>query len=192
MPDAFDLLGIEPQFTIDAAEVERRHRALLAKLHPDRSSVPVPVSEPDLSLNPAPVPQPDAREAREASLARLGDINNAYRIITDPILRAEQLLARLGVAPQSKAEPELLTRIFEQRQAVDDATHAGDVECLSNIAAAARARQSALIDELAAFFEIEQACVSVPQETQIARVLDELRYLKKLVERAELALDELL
>ena len=61
MPDAFDLLGIEPRFAIDAVELDQRHRDLLSQLHPDR--------------NPAP-DAPDAREAHAASLARgltLGD-----------------------------------------------------------------------------------------------------------------------
>jgi len=183
MPDAFDLLGIEPRFSIDAADVERRHRQLLAQLHPDRHRVPESVPAPDLELAP---------DARESLLTQLGDINNAYRIVSDPIRRAEQLLWRRGVVPDSKAAPELLARVFEQREAVDDATHRGDVDSLSNYATAARKRQSAFIEELAAFFEIESARVSVPQQTQIARVLDELRYLKKLIERAELALDDLL
>ncbi len=190
MTDAFDLLGIEPRFTVDIAEVDRRHRELLAQLHPDRTPKPVP----ECTTDPAPecVPVPDARQSRDATLARLGDINDAYRIISDPVRRAEQLLARRGLAPESQVDPELLARVFEQRQAVDDATHAGDVDSLSNLAAAARVRQSALLTELAAFFEVEQARVSVPQKTQIARVLDELRYLKKLIERAAQALDDLL
>jgi len=57
MPDAFDLLGIEPRFSIDAADVERRHRQLLAQLHPDRHRVPESVPAPDLEL------APDARES---------------------------------------------------------------------------------------------------------------------------------
>jgi molecular chaperone HscB len=177
MPDAFDLLGIEPRFAIDAVELDRRHRDLLSQLHPDR--------------NPAP-DAPDAREAHAASLARLGDINDAYRIISDPIRRAEQLLSRRGAGPMSGDDPELLARIFEQREAVDNATDRSDTDSLSIYATAARKRQSALIEELTAFFEIEPARVSVPQKTQIARALEELRYLKKLIERAEQALDELL
>ena len=97
MPDAFDLLGIEPRFTIDTSVLDRRHRDLLAQLHPDRNRGLDCV--PDLKL------APDRKhDAREALLAQLGDINDAYRIILDPICRAEQLLGRRGIVPTSQAE----------------------------------------------------------------------------------------
>ncbi len=189
MPDAFDLLGIEPRFAIDAAELDRRHRDLLTQLHPDR--IPVPADELIPDNAPAPPDNPQS-DARAVLLSQLGELNDAHRSLLDPIRRAEQLLVRRGRALTPDGDPELLARVFEQREAIEDATHRRDANSLSTYAAAARARQSALIEELAAFFETEQGCVSVPQKTPIARVLDELRYLKKLIERAELTLDELL
>lgn len=176
MPDAFDLFEVEPRFTIDPVDIERRHRALLAKMHPDC------LAAPEVERNP---------DAREALLAQLGDINDAYRSLSDPIRRAEQLLRRRGESAEPTDCPELLTLVFEQRQSVDDATAEGDIDRLTIYVTTARKRQSQLLGELTAYFDAQPAIVPVPHTNRISQVLDELRYLKKLVERAEHALDEL-
>jgi molecular chaperone HscB len=173
MLDAFELLGVEPRFAVDVAELERRHRELLAQLHPDRKSA--------APLDP---------DARAALLTQLGELNDAYRSLRDPVQRAEQLLRRRGQSAPCTDSPALLARVFEQREAVEAAAGRRDIESLSGYVASARERQSALLRELAAYFEGEPAHVSVPHKNKIGPALEELRYLKKLLETAERALDE--
>src|SRR5687767_12186297 len=77
--DPFATLGLPRSFAVDADALERRYRALQRKLHPDR-----------FALKPA--------AERRASLERATAVNEAYRVVKDPVRRAEALLALAGVA----------------------------------------------------------------------------------------------
>jgi len=171
MRDAFDVLGVEPRFGLDLTELEAHHRKLSAELHPDRQSA-------------------SSAAERAAKLTQLSEVNQAYRSLSDPISRAEQLLQRRGESVPATKTAELLQRIFEQRQSVENAKDEGNACRLSDWVTAARARQAALASELSAFFDGEPTVLPAPHQ-QIAPVFEELRYLKKIIERAERALDEL-
>ncbi len=97
----FQLFGIEPAFTVDAAGLERRFYALSRKLHPDvyaRSS-------------------PQEQQAALDATARL---NDAYRTLRDPYLRAEYLLKHFGVPSRGALDPEFLEDIFELNERVEE------------------------------------------------------------------------
>jgi molecular chaperone HscB len=168
MQDAFDVLGLEPKYSLDATDLERRQRTLLAGLHPNR--------------------QPsDANTDR--GFAAQGQINDAVRQLRDPVKRAELLLTRAGQTMQSVQTPELLERVFEQREAIEDAVQRRDRTVLSDHVGAARARQRELLSVLAAHFEsgpVQSCGISA-----FSVVLQELRYLAKLIERGEQGLDDI-
>lgn len=172
MADAFEVLHIEPQFVIDRSELERRHRALLAELHPSRrASAP-------------------AAESSDILFAKQGEINAAYQQLSDPLTRAELLLTRQGRSLAAAQSPELLTRIFEQRQALEQAVSLRDASAISNCVGAARTRQERLHNALCTHFS--PIAAQAPLQTEeLGSILQELRYLNKLVLRGEQELDDL-
>ena len=86
MADPFDTLGVEPRFDLDSSALEQRHRDLSRALHPDRYTG-APAAE------------------RRLSLGRAIDVNEAFRVLKDPIRRAEALLRRAGVPVGEISEP---------------------------------------------------------------------------------------
>src|SRR3954469_17524249 len=112
MTDPFETLGVEPRFDLDLRAVEQRHRDLSKALHPDRYAG-APATE------------------RRLSLSRAIDVNEAFRVLRDPIRRAEALVRRAGVAvgetAEHKASPDLLLEIIEAREALSEARRAGNL-----------------------------------------------------------------
>jgi molecular chaperone HscB len=172
MRDAFDVLGLEPRFDIDNAELDRRERQSLAELHPNRSSNTESQSNP------------------RATFSRQGEINEACSQLRDPATRAELLLQRRNQSYSGEQSPTLLTHIFEQREALEQALTHGDSIALSDCVGAARARQAELVSALAAHFSAD-ASQGAAQAKDIALTLQELKYLNKIVKRGEQALDDL-
>ena len=111
--DPFDTLGVEARFDLDLPAVEKTHRELSRALHPDRY-VGASASE------------------RRAALGKAVEVNEAWRILRDPIRRAEALLALRGVTlderRETKADPEFLMEMLEQREALAEAKQARDLE----------------------------------------------------------------
>ena len=82
--DPFATLGIARTYTVDMAALEKTHRELSRALHPDRYV--------------------DAgASARRAALTKAVEVNEAWRIVRDPIRRAEALLELAGVAVGEEA-----------------------------------------------------------------------------------------
>ena len=123
--DPFATLGVPRQYDVDLAAVERTHRELSRALHPDRF-VGAPPSE------------------RRTALARAIEVNEAWRVVRDPIRRAEAILTLAGVAVgedrEPKADPEFLMEMLEQREALADARHSRDLGAVRKMAAAIEAR----------------------------------------------------
>jgi molecular chaperone HscB len=122
--DPFSSLGIPPTFDVDLAAAERAHRDLSRALHPDRF-VNATASE------------------RRAALAKAIEVNEAWRVVRDPIRRAEALLRLAGVAvgenDEPPADPEFLMEMLEQREALAEARDARDVGRIREIACSVEA-----------------------------------------------------
>jgi molecular chaperone HscB len=121
--DPFATLGIARAFDVDLAAVEKVHRELSRALHPDRY-VGASKSE------------------RATSLAKAVEVNEAWRVVRDPIRRAEALLALHGVAVSdgdgravAKADPGFLMDMLEQREALSEAKASKDIEAVRRMAA---------------------------------------------------------
>jgi molecular chaperone HscB len=84
-----------------------------------------------------------ASERREA-LARAIEVNEAWRVVRDPIRRAEALLDLRGAGVsedrEPKPEPEFLMEMLEQREALSEAMEARDHVAIRKLADAIRAR----------------------------------------------------
>jgi molecular chaperone HscB len=103
-PNAFELLALEPGFDLDPAEIEAQLFAASARWHPDRYAL---------------APEAD-RLAAEDHMAL---INDAHRMLQDPLRRAELLLRLAGAAPTEgtdrQADPEFLMRMMETSEEAD-------------------------------------------------------------------------
>ncbi len=104
MADAFDVLGLEPEFDLDPVTLERAYLVRAAHAHPDRAG-----GDPEASRLSA-------------------SINEARRLLSDPESRANVLLARLG-GPSKEQEKSLpsgfLAEMMEVREDIESAVAAG-------------------------------------------------------------------
>jgi molecular chaperone HscB len=130
MNDPFDLLGIEPTFDLDMSAVEKRHRDLSRVLHPDRH----------VGSSPA---------ERRMSLGRAVEVNEAFRVVREPIRRAEALLRRHGVfveeGAEGKADPEFLMEMMELRESLSEAKATRDAARIQQLANGVRTRQEGVV-----------------------------------------------
>src|SRR5580692_8241770 len=110
--DPFATLGIARSYDVDLAAVEKTHRDLSRALHPDRF------------LGAAP-------SERRAALSKAVEVNEAWRIVRDPIRRAEALLTLEGAAVGEGKEPqpdaEFLMEMLELREALAEAKAGRDL-----------------------------------------------------------------
>src|SRR5438552_18538223 len=121
--DPFETLGIEPAFSLDLEVLEQRHRDMSRALHPDRYAA-------------------SGAAERRMALGRAIEVNEAFRILKDPIRRAEALLARHGVASgagkEPPASPALLMEVMERREALADMRQSKDKAALERVTAEVR------------------------------------------------------
>ena len=138
MADPFDTFGVMPAFDIDLGALEQRYRDLSRVLHPDRH-VGEPASE------------------RRMALGRAVEVNEAWRVLRDPLTRAEALLRRLGLDPRAaggdKAAPAFLMDMMEQREALSDARRSGDATRVARLAAEIARKQDEAMAKLSGLFQ---------------------------------------
>jgi molecular chaperone HscB len=168
--DAFSLLGLEREFAIDTADLERRFRERSRRLHPDRFA------------------RAEPRE-RRLSLEHATRLNDAYRTLKDWRLRAAYLLGLAGtdvfVEGRTFADPDFLEEQLEWREALALARADGDAARLARIAGDARERLRRIEDEVARRFADERWFSDLPVD--IARRLSRARYYDNIVGDAERA-----
>ncbi len=177
MHDPFSILGLPARFDLDLAEAEKRHRELSRALHPDRFA------------------QSTAGE-RRAALGKAIEVNEAWRILKDPIRRGEALLAQLGVhveeGREPKPDPELLMEMMEKREALAEAGRARDEARLRALTVELGERQKRLTAALASTFrEAEASADRSRLAVELLRKLSELRYYRRFLEEAATLEDEL-
>ena len=135
MVDPFETLGIPPAFDLDLTAVEKRYRELARVLHPDRY----------IGGSPA---------ERRMALGKAVEVNEAWRLVRDPIRRAEALLRRRGVrieeGKEPKAAPEFLMEMMEQREALSEAKMSADAAAVERLAEAIYDRQKDVTARIAA------------------------------------------
>jgi molecular chaperone HscB len=126
--DPFTTLGIERTFDIDLAAVEKTHRELSRALHPDRHAA-------------------GGATERRMALSKAIEVNEAWRVVKDPIRRAEALFrlagVKVGEANEPKADPEFLMDMMEQREALAEARATRDVAAAHELGARIETRAAA-------------------------------------------------
>ena len=119
--DHFFLFGLPRKLWIEMSALEKRFLQLSWKLHPDKF------------VNASPAEQ-------ELSLKRSSELNDAYRVLRDPVARVEYLLEVEGMRKEGEhkqqAPPELLEEVFELNESLDELREAkasgGDLASLKS------------------------------------------------------------
>lgn len=167
----FDVLGVPRAFHLDARTLEERLRELSKQFHPDRFAKAPP-------------------HERMVALSRTTELNDAYRVLKDPVKRAEYLLKLEGIdvaderSSQVKAAPALLAEVLERNEQLADARAERDrakVEALAAEVKAGRAAALAAIDQGFGAFEAGDRS-KLPE---IAQALVALRYHARFLEQVE-------
>jgi molecular chaperone HscB len=159
--DHFSLLGLPRRYRIDAAALDRAYRSLQAAIHPDRHAG-----------------GEDA--ARRMALQASARVNEAYETLRDPAARGEYLLSLQGIASLSETDTampmDFLVEQMERREAIGDATAAGDHAALEAALAAIGADQRSLDADLAAALDDRAAQDEAKTLVRKLRFLDRVRH----------------
>jgi molecular chaperone HscB len=103
--DHFLLFGLPRKLWIEMSALEKRFLELSWKLHPDKF------------VNAS-------AEEQELSLKRCSELNDAYRVLRDPVARVEYLLEIEGMRKEGEhkqqAPPELLEEVFALNESLDE------------------------------------------------------------------------
>ena len=157
--DHFARLGLPAALDLDAAALDRAYFALQRQWHPDRF-----IGKP---------PEERAKASAEAAA-----LNEAYRVLKDPLGRAIYMAELNGIALPGDGktidDPDLLTEVMDAREELQEASSVGEIDALAKFA-----RE-----------DLEQALAGLPRLFQandkaaIRKALLRMRYLDKFAEEA--------
>ncbi len=174
MIDPFATLGIARSFDVDLSAVEKTHRELSRALHPDRYT------------------GAGHSERREA-LGKAVEVNEAWRVVRDPIRRAEALFTLAGVAVGETSEPKptgaFLMDMLEQREALSDAKVARDASAVRALAGTIEARLHEAEKALGEGFA--RANVDAAALAPLVGRLGELRFYRRFLDEVSAIEDEM-
>ncbi len=163
--DHFARLGLPRQFSVDRDALEDAYLDRAKRVHPDRFAT-APVAE------------------RRVAMERSAALNEGYRIVRDPVQRAEYLVKLAGIDvdssdPQSGAphmDQAFLIAMIERREEVEQARARGAValgELRARVDAQLEDVFDRAIDELEAG-RIEPAALGLVERRYLQRLIDEI------------------
>ena len=119
----FELFGLAPAFALDVARLEAAYRDIQSKVHPDRYA--------------------HAGDAeRRASMQMTTQVNEAYRTLKNPVLRAKYLLEMnsvdVGFETNTAMPRDFLMQQMELREKLEEAKQASDLDLISRDLAGAK------------------------------------------------------
>jgi molecular chaperone HscB len=166
--DPFATLGAPRRFDLDLRAVEKAHRELSRALHPDRY-VAAGASE------------------RRAALERAVLVNEAWRVVRDPVARAEALFTLAGVKVGDTHEPkppaDLLMEMMEAREELSEVRAKRDIAGVRRLIDAMTVRKEQVERALAA--GLDGANGTGKDLAPLVGKLGELRYCRRFLEEAE-------
>jgi molecular chaperone HscB len=168
----FEYLGVARVYDLDLRDLELKFKALSRKLHPDRF----------VSAEPA---------ERLASLRRATDLNQAYRVLRDPVRRAEYILSLEGIDLSREdsggvtVDPAFLMEILSLREGLLEAKLEGDLEKLGILTADVRGRAADAMSQVAAAFADFRGGAGRPALERAGQALVSLRYFRRFLDEVE-------
>jgi molecular chaperone HscB len=166
--DAFAVLGLPSTFALDAAALRAALLRESLLWHPDRFALA------------------DAAQRHTAEL-RMAEVNRAHAALSDPLGRADALLARAG-APMPRGTdhvscPGVLLSMMELKEEIAEARAAGDGERVAVAAhRLAEEERRSLADLGAAFSAWESAGAPADKTRELHARLAEATYLRRTAE----------
>lgn len=164
----FDILGLPVAYDVDPVLLQKRMIQLAAANHPDRYTDPL-----------------DQADAAQRAAA----INEAHRVLRDPLLRAQlllELLAGSASRDEKALPPDLLMQMMEVREELEDAIASQDKPTLDRLRQWAADEQAthlqAMGDHLNA--ALSPAAPDQADHLQQAQLhLNTLRYLARMLQQ---------
>jgi molecular chaperone HscB len=170
----FAVLGIAPRFDLDLTSVEKTHRELSRALHPDRYAGA-------------------GASERQAALSKAVEVNEAWRVVKDPIRRAEAVFALAGIPVGERTEPPaspaLLMDVMELREELDLARNKKDRARVESLVTRVKAKRVAAEETLRAGFGAANG--DAAKMGGLVSALGELRYFRRFLDEAS-AVEDLL
>ena len=134
MQNHFELFGLTPAFGLDREALEKAYLEIQSRVHPDRFA--------------------HAGDAeRRASMQWTTRVNEAYRILKDPVQRAKHILELQGIdvgfETNTQMPTDFLLRQLELREELEMAVHKKDPALLDALRRALDGEKLLLQDQLA-------------------------------------------
>ena len=173
LTDHFTLLGLPRTFNLDDGELQKRFFAINRYVHPDRQEDTAP-------------------EAQQLSLAMSAAVNNAYRTLKDPALRAAYLMELLGgkSSAADKSVPDgFLDTMMMMQEELADAKAGGNTAAVARLRGVLTNQRDGLIGCIAELFDrYDKAvgCEGIRRDVldEIRRQLNAISYVRKLLSQA--------
>jgi molecular chaperone HscB len=174
-PDYYEFFDLPRRLGLDAEDLKSRFYTLSRLLHPDRYTR-------------------RSEQERRFSLEASSILNDAYRVLKDPIRRAEYVLRQEGfpVGDQRNKDvpPELLEEVFELNMALDE-LRGGDLEVLPQLEEMRNRfleMLGAIDSELEALFARHDAAAGEQRRQVLAQIrstLNRRRYISNLIQEVD-------
>jgi molecular chaperone HscB len=160
--DYFELFQIPRRYRIDLADVERKFLAISRNIHPDYFGG-------------------SSDDMRKLSVNLSAELNEALRVLKDPVLRAGYLLEEAG-GPSAAADrtvPQaVLTNVMMLREEVEEA--AADPETATMVRGKAERKRRQMLDDIADLADrVDKA--STNEKTRLRHLLNSVRYYDNLL-----------
>src|SRR5262245_32307854 len=130
-PDHFALFALPARFAMDEAALERAHKAVQSRVHPDRYAA-------------------GTAAERRVAMQWAARANEAFQTLRSPVRRARYLCERAGVEVESNSNADLPAEFLAQqmnwRESLEDAGH--DFSALDALESTMTAERSRLIGEI--------------------------------------------
>lgn len=166
MQSHFELFGLPPAFSLEKDRLEKAYREIQSRVHPDRFA--------------------HAGDAeRRASLQWTTRVNEAFRVLKNPVARAKHILELHGVdvafETNTAMPPEFLMQQMELRESLEEATEKKDPAVLESL-------HKSLVEEKEALIEKISVSIDAQKDYQrAAGLVRKLMFLDKLDEEIDLA-----
>jgi len=174
-PDYYEFFDLPRRLAVNPEDLKSRFYTLSRLLHPDRYTR-------------------RSEQERRFSLEASSILNDAYRVLKDPIQRAEYVLRQegfpIGDQRNKDVPPELLEEVFELNMALDE-LRGGDLDVLPQLDAMRRRFLDMLAEidrSLEALFARHDAAPPEERKEALAAVrsmLNRRRYISNLVQEVD-------
>ncbi len=156
----YELFGLPAVFNLDLNALDLSFRRLQAEVHPDRFAAA-------------------ADTERRQSLQWATHANEAYQTLKNPLTRARYLLQLHGIDTQEESNTampaDFLMRQMEWREAIEEATGAGDIEALEALGRELRQETRTLQTGLSALLDERSDYQSASDTVRKCRFLDKVQ-----------------